>query len=199
MKIQNEKMQPLPDPFSLDWDNLSETELKRLVGQLERTRSDLKSDLREMEWRLDKEGREYHHFDDFCRMYQAEIKNLNRILESLVRTGVIPGGFQLSLTGSQVGVVMYIPPMYFAYTLTHERVSLLVISGYVSRELLSKHGRGYSRRILCLKKDFKSLSSNVKESPPRRQSLQKRVYLANKEKLVSPWKKPQYYKFLPGK
>ena len=55
-----------------------------------------------MEWRLDKEGKEFHHFDDFCRMYQAEIKNLNRVLESLVRTGVIPGGFQLSLTGSQV-------------------------------------------------------------------------------------------------
>ena len=73
-----------------------------MVGQLERTKSDLRSDLREMEWRLDKEGKEFHHFDDFCRMYQAEIKNLNRVLESLVRTGVIPGGFQLSLTGSQV-------------------------------------------------------------------------------------------------
>ena len=93
-------MHPLPDPFSLDWDNLSETELKRLVGQLEKTRNDLKSDVREMEWRLDKEGREYHHFDGFCKMYTAEIKNLNRILETLVRTGVIPTGFQMP--GSQV-------------------------------------------------------------------------------------------------
>lgn len=82
----------LPDPFSLDWDNLSETELKRLVGQLERTRNDLRSDLREMQWRLDKEGQEFHHHDDFARMYQAEIKNLNRILESLSRNGVIPPG-----------------------------------------------------------------------------------------------------------
>ena len=55
MKIQNDKLLQIPDPFSLDWDNLSETELKRLVGQLEKTRSDLKSDLREVQWRLDKE------------------------------------------------------------------------------------------------------------------------------------------------
>ena len=54
LKIQNDKLLQIPDPFSLDWDNLSETELKRLVGQLEKTRSDLKSDLREVQWRLDK-------------------------------------------------------------------------------------------------------------------------------------------------
>ena len=41
LKIQNEKLNPLPDPFALDWDNLSETEMKRLVGQLEKTRTDL--------------------------------------------------------------------------------------------------------------------------------------------------------------
>ena len=35
LKIQNDKLLAIPDPFSLDWDNLSETELKRLVGQLE--------------------------------------------------------------------------------------------------------------------------------------------------------------------
>ena len=38
LKIQNEKLNPLPDPFALDWDNLSETEMKRLVGQLEKTK-----------------------------------------------------------------------------------------------------------------------------------------------------------------
>ena len=46
LKIQNEKMNLLPDPFALDWDALSETEMKRLVGQLEKTRNDLRSDLR---------------------------------------------------------------------------------------------------------------------------------------------------------
>ncbi len=34
MKIQNEKLNPFPDTFSLDWENLSETELKRLVTQV---------------------------------------------------------------------------------------------------------------------------------------------------------------------
>ena len=41
LKIQNDKSHPLPDML-LDWDSLSETELKRLVGQLEKTRNDLK-------------------------------------------------------------------------------------------------------------------------------------------------------------
>ena len=98
LKIQNDKLLQIPDPFSLDWDNLSETELKRLVGQLEKTRSDLKSDLREVQWRLDKEGREFHHHDDFAKMYAAEIKNLDRILESLVRSGMIPSGFSVPST-----------------------------------------------------------------------------------------------------
>lgn len=38
LKIQNEKLNPYPDTFSLDWENLSENELKRLVVQLEKTR-----------------------------------------------------------------------------------------------------------------------------------------------------------------
>ena len=88
----------MPDPLSLDWENLSETELKRLVGQLEKTKGDLQSDLQEMQWRLDKEGKEFHHFDGFAQMYNAEIKNLNRILDSLVRTGMIPTGFQMPST-----------------------------------------------------------------------------------------------------
>ena len=46
LKIQNEKMNLVPDPFALDWDALSETEMKRLVVQLEKTRNDLRSDLR---------------------------------------------------------------------------------------------------------------------------------------------------------
>ena len=53
-----------------------------------------------MEWRLDKEGKDFHHFDDFCRMYTAEIKNLDRILDSLTRTGMIPTGLQMPLTSS---------------------------------------------------------------------------------------------------
>jgi len=73
LKIQNEKVEPLPDSFFLDWDNLSETELKRLVIQLEKTRNDLKSDLKEAGYRLDKEGKDYHHSDKFYRLINCLI------------------------------------------------------------------------------------------------------------------------------
>ena len=45
-----------------------------------------------------KEGREFHHHDEFAKMYVAEIKNLDRILESLVRSGMIPSGFSVPST-----------------------------------------------------------------------------------------------------
>lgn len=38
LKIQNDRSSFLPDPFMMDWDNLSETELKRLVVQYEKTK-----------------------------------------------------------------------------------------------------------------------------------------------------------------
>ena len=41
LKIQSDRMNPVPDML-LDWDKLSETELKRLVSQLEKMRNDLK-------------------------------------------------------------------------------------------------------------------------------------------------------------
>ena len=54
-----------------------------------------------MQFRLDKEGRQLYHYDDFCQLYRAEILNLNRILDALVRNGVLPSNFIIS-TGSQV-------------------------------------------------------------------------------------------------
>jgi len=36
LKMQSDKINP--SAFSLDWDSLSETEMKRLVGQLEKTK-----------------------------------------------------------------------------------------------------------------------------------------------------------------
>ena len=64
----------------------------------EKTRNDLKSDLREMEWRLDKEGREFYHHEGFAKMYIAEVKSLDRTLDSLARTGLIPSGFSMPST-----------------------------------------------------------------------------------------------------
>ncbi len=90
----------------------------------------MKSDLRQAEFKLDKDGREFHHSDRwremklyiqniffwelestyllpkciffpfrrFVRMYQAEIKNLDRILETLARTGAVPTGVQFPST-----------------------------------------------------------------------------------------------------
>jgi hypothetical protein len=52
MKIQNDKQYLFPDPFMMDWDSLSENELKRLVAQLEKTRNDVLLDLREAQLRL---------------------------------------------------------------------------------------------------------------------------------------------------
>ena len=60
---------------------------------------------REMEWRLDKEGREYHHYEDFCKLYRAEILNLNRMLDTLMRNGMLPSNFQLP-TGNLSNVSM---------------------------------------------------------------------------------------------
>ena len=52
LKIQNDKSFLFPDPFMMDWDSLSETELKRLVSQLEKTRNDVALDYREAQLRL---------------------------------------------------------------------------------------------------------------------------------------------------
>jgi hypothetical protein len=52
LKIQNDKSYLYPDPFMMDWDSLSENELKRLVSQLEKTKNDVMLDLREAQLRL---------------------------------------------------------------------------------------------------------------------------------------------------
>ncbi|XP_023322812.1 BUD13 homolog isoform X2 [Eurytemora carolleeae] len=98
-KIQNDKINPIPDML-LDWDKLSETELKRLVSQLEKTRNDLRSDIIDVEYRLDKEGKEFHHYEDFAQMYRAEVKSLVRTLDQLQRHGAQLGVPLPGLPGS---------------------------------------------------------------------------------------------------
>ena len=58
--------------------------------------------IREMEWRLDKEGREYHHYEDFCKLYRSEIVNLNRMLDTLMKNGMLPSNLQLPTSFSNV-------------------------------------------------------------------------------------------------
>ena len=60
--------------------------------------------IREMEWRLDKEGREYHHYEDFCKLYRSEILNLNRMLDMLSKNGMLPGNLNLNFSVSNVSV-----------------------------------------------------------------------------------------------
>jgi hypothetical protein len=61
----------------MDWDNLSETELKRLVVQLEKTKNDVVLDLKDAQLHLDHEGKEFHHFDYFCQLYRFETSTTN--------------------------------------------------------------------------------------------------------------------------
>ena len=35
-----------------------------------------RGDIREVEFRLDKEGKDFHHFEDFAKMYRAEVGKL---------------------------------------------------------------------------------------------------------------------------
>ena len=37
-----------------------------------------RGDIREVEFRLDKEGKDFHHFEDFAKMYRAEVLKLNQ-------------------------------------------------------------------------------------------------------------------------
>jgi len=53
-------------------------------------RNEIQSDLLEMEYRLNHEAKEFHHYDYFCRYYRAEIIALNRILDSLLKNGLLP-------------------------------------------------------------------------------------------------------------
>ena len=71
--------------------------MKRLVGQLEKTRSDLNMQLHEAQGKLDKEGIDYHHFDDFYKDYKSQILNLNRTIDLLVRSGTIPASYVYEL------------------------------------------------------------------------------------------------------
>ena len=62
--------------------------------------------IREMEWRLDKEGREYHHYEDFCKLYRSEILNLNRMLDMLSKNGMLPGNLNLNFSVSNVSTYL---------------------------------------------------------------------------------------------
>ena len=84
-----------------------------------------------MQCRLDKEGKEFHHYDDFCQLYRAEILNLNRILDALVRNGVLPSNFIIS-TGSQVIYMEYNIDLCCRFCIVPASVCISIILCYQS-------------------------------------------------------------------
>ncbi|CAG7785402.1 unnamed protein product, partial [Allacma fusca] len=56
-----------PEAMNFNLEALNEPELLRLVKHLERMRNDVFSTLRDTEWKLDKESKEFHHFDEMRR------------------------------------------------------------------------------------------------------------------------------------
>ncbi|KAG1651281.1 Coiled-coil domain-containing protein 169 [Nymphon striatum] len=67
----------------LDLDNLSEPELARLAKQLEKDRNALYNELRDTEWKLDKESKAFHGFNEVRKAYMTEINEALMNLEML--------------------------------------------------------------------------------------------------------------------
>ncbi|CAM1320179.1 CCDC169 (predicted) [Pycnogonum litorale] len=67
----------------LDFDTLSEPELARLVKQLEKDRNALYNELRDTEWKLDKESKAFHSYNEVRNAYLTEIHEALMNLEML--------------------------------------------------------------------------------------------------------------------
>lgn len=82
-----------PEAMNFNLDALNEAELLRLVKHLERMRNDYYSTLRDTEWKLDKESKEFHHFDEMRRVYKADLKHANQTIERMRLSTVLdPSG-----------------------------------------------------------------------------------------------------------
>ncbi|XP_059483564.1 uncharacterized protein LOC132201420 [Neocloeon triangulifer] len=80
--IKQKEARP-PKTMNFDLDLLTETELIRLVKRLERQRTDMYSTLRNLEWRLDREGREHQRLAEMKTMQQAELYHYTKTLDRL--------------------------------------------------------------------------------------------------------------------
>lgn len=75
------------------------------MKHLERMRNDFYSTLRDTEWKLDKESKEFHHFDEMRRVYKTDLKHANAQIERLKLTVMDPSGL----------VSPIYPPGYFRW------------------------------------------------------------------------------------
>ncbi|KAL0280958.1 UNVERIFIED_CONTAM: hypothetical protein PYX00_002099 [Menopon gallinae] len=80
-KLERERRQleseikQMEDQGMINLDSLTQSELILYVKQLERTKTDLLSDLRAKEWSLDKQAKDYHHLNETKRALEAEIRH----------------------------------------------------------------------------------------------------------------------------
>jgi hypothetical protein len=81
-----------PEAKKYNLDSLNEPELLRLVKHLERTRNGLYSSMRDMEWKLDKEAKEFRHFDEIRRNVRSDLKQVNHTLERMQWSRVVEPG-----------------------------------------------------------------------------------------------------------
>ncbi|ODN04173.1 hypothetical protein Ocin01_02495 [Orchesella cincta] len=58
-------------------------ELIRLVKHMERMRNDCYTTLRDAEYKIDKEVKEYHHFDEMRRCYKSDLKHATQTVERM--------------------------------------------------------------------------------------------------------------------
>ncbi|KAK6633760.1 hypothetical protein RUM44_004367 [Polyplax serrata] len=62
----------------INLDSLSQSELIMYVKQLERSKTNLLSELRSKEWGLDKQAKDIHHLNEMKRALQAEIRHYDK-------------------------------------------------------------------------------------------------------------------------
>ncbi|XP_013780204.2 coiled-coil domain-containing protein 169-like isoform X1 [Limulus polyphemus] len=67
----------------LDLDSLSENQLLRYLKQLEKDRNILYNELRDTEWKLDQESKEFHKYNDTRKAYMTEITDAMLNLEAM--------------------------------------------------------------------------------------------------------------------
>ncbi|XP_018494549.2 coiled-coil domain-containing protein 169 [Galendromus occidentalis] len=82
-QVECQQGRPFIGSAELDLDSFSEAQLARCLRQLEKDRDNLRSDVRDLEWRLDQESKAFHKFDETRKAYQTEIRDAMTNLEAL--------------------------------------------------------------------------------------------------------------------
>lgn len=71
------------DTMYPEYEKYTELELARMLRQLERKKQDLGSEVKNLNYQIDKESKEFHHYDELRRTYRADIGITDRDLQQL--------------------------------------------------------------------------------------------------------------------